>query len=171
TCNVGATTVYDIGNKYAWGETVTKEEYTKENYTLSEKEIGDIYGNPKYDVARAYWGGTWRMPTKEEMEELLEKCNCIRLSISGHEVFKVTGPNGNSIIFPAIQSFNWMLKKDGFWSASCWSSSSSNKKCSTWEKDNTTQAYILSFISYKPDSNSVLSNPCYMGSSVRAVSE
>ena len=36
TCNLGATTPYEFGTYYAWGEITPKLEYTKENYKYIE---------------------------------------------------------------------------------------------------------------------------------------
>ena len=36
--------------------------------------MGDIGGNFGHDAARANWGGSWRMPTKEEFQELFDNC-------------------------------------------------------------------------------------------------
>ncbi|MBO7227291.1 MAG: hypothetical protein J6V33_06890 [Bacteroidales bacterium] len=109
TCNVGATTPEEYGNYYAWGETTTKTEYTEENYTLYEQELGDISGNPTYDVARANWGSTWRMPTKEELEELANNCTWTWITQNGVNGMKVVGSNGNSIFLPASGVINGSL--------------------------------------------------------------
>ena len=101
TCNVGATTPEDYGNYYAWGETTTKSSYTEENCITDRQQMSDISGNPTYDAARANWGGTWRMPTSAEMEELDYQCTWTWTSQSGVPGCKVTGPNGNSIFLPA----------------------------------------------------------------------
>ena len=88
-CNIGASTPEDAGACYAWGETEEKEEYTPftykyylgdlnedGNYNNSEEyeNIGHDISGTIYDVVRTKWGGTWRMPTKEELEELCLKC-------------------------------------------------------------------------------------------------
>ena len=101
TCNVGALSPSDYGNYYAWGETKTKSIYTEDNSRTYEVVMGDISGNPNYDAATANWGGGWRMPTEEEFEELLDKCNWQWTSQGGRNGYKVTGPNGNSIFLPA----------------------------------------------------------------------
>ena len=123
TCNVGASSPSDYGNHYAWGETATKSEYTKDNSKTYGKNIGDISGNADYDAARANWGSTWRMPTKAEFEELLSKCTWEWVTYEGHNGYKVTSTtNGNSIFLPAAG------KRDGSWlkdveiSADYWSS-------------------------------------------------
>ena len=41
------------------------------------------------------------MPTKEELEELIDKCDWQWTTQGGHNGYKVTGPNGNSIFLPA----------------------------------------------------------------------
>ncbi len=103
TCNVGSSSPGGYGNYYAWGETKPKKEYTEDNsVTRGKASIGNIAGNSSYDVARANWGGSWRMPTKEEMKELLENCTHKWTSRNG-----VTGrlftskKNGKSIFLPA----------------------------------------------------------------------
>ena len=101
TCNVGATTPEEYGNYYAWGETKPKTEYTEENSATFGVELLDINSNPTYDVARANWGSTWRMPTMTEMDELIDNCTCKWTTENGVSGSIVTGPNGNSIFLPA----------------------------------------------------------------------
>ena len=103
TCNVGASSPSGYGNYYAWGETSTKSTYTEENsktYDNSSYNY-DIGGNSSTDAARANWGGTWRLPTKAEFQELLDKCTWTWTTQGGHNGYRVTGPNGNSIFLPA----------------------------------------------------------------------
>ncbi|MCD7721664.1 MAG: DUF1566 domain-containing protein [Prevotellaceae bacterium] len=122
TCNVGASSPSDYGNNYAWGETRTKSSYTSDNSRTFNVSMGSIAGNSNYDAARANWGGTWRMPTKSEMQELINKCRWTWTSMGGHVGYKVTGPNGNSIFLPAAGSrLGTMLLLTGecgfYWSA------------------------------------------------------
>ncbi len=100
TCNIGAESPSDIGNYYAWGEINTKSEYIEGNCQTFGKDIGSISGSSNYDVAYSSWEGTWRMPTKEEVEELLDKCEFNWITKDGHTGCEVTGPNGNSIFLP-----------------------------------------------------------------------
>lgn len=101
TCNVGSSCPEDYGNYYAWGEIQTKSEYTEENSLTYRKNIGNISGNSQYDVACAKWGSSWRMPTLLEIKELKDQCKWKWITNSGHEGYRVTGPNGNSIFLPA----------------------------------------------------------------------
>ena len=111
TCNVGATSPEEYGDYFAWGETMTKETYTEDNcptYGVSKSELQsqgiiDSEGNltAQYDVARANWGGTWRMPTYAELKELYTQCTWEWISTNDFKGYSVTGPNGNSIFLPA----------------------------------------------------------------------
>lgn len=99
--NVGATSLYESGSFYAWGETETKETFTKENCLYEDSALGtSICGTP-YDVAYKEWGGCWRMPTVTELRELLSKCSSIWIGSNSVKGKKFTGPNGNSIFLPA----------------------------------------------------------------------
>ena len=100
-CNVGASSPEDYGNYYAWGETATKAKYTESNSKTYGKTMGDISGNPQYDAARANWGGTWRLPTKAEFDELVNKCKWEWTTQGGKKGYRVIGPSGNSIFLPA----------------------------------------------------------------------
>ena len=101
TCNVGASSPSDYGDYYAWGETFTKSSYTEDNSKTYSKSMGNIGGNSSYDVARYRWGGSWRLPTKAECQELIDKCTWTWTTQGGHNGYKVTGKNGKSIFLPA----------------------------------------------------------------------
>ena len=101
TCNVGANKPEEYGNYYAWGETITKSSYTFGNSKTYNKEMTDITGNVNYDAARANWGGSWRMPTKAEMQELEDRCTWTWTIQNGVKGYKVKGPSGTSIFLPA----------------------------------------------------------------------
>lgn len=111
TCNVGATKPEEGGGFYAWGEVAEKDTYDWKTYKWCEdgsyskltkyNENVDVYTlEPEDDAAHVLWGGSWRMPTREEFEELLSKCT--RKFTTQNEVrgLLVTGPNGNSIFLP-----------------------------------------------------------------------
>jgi hypothetical protein len=96
TCNVGASSPEKYGKYYLWGETTTKTKYKRYG-----KDFSDIKGDTRYDAARANWGGSWRLPTKAELEELKDNCTWSWTTQGGKNGYKVTGPNGNSIFLPA----------------------------------------------------------------------
>ena len=104
TCNVGASYPSDYGNYYAWGETITKRKYTKSNSWTYKKSMISIAGNSSYDAARANWGGTWRLPTANEFDELVKECTWTWTTQNGHNGYRVMGKNGKSIFLPAAGS-------------------------------------------------------------------
>ena len=160
TCNVGASSPEEYGDYFAWGEITTKAEYTEENSTTYGKQMNDISGNAQYDAATANWGGTWRMPTSEELEELVDECTWTWTTQNGVKGYKVRGRNGNSIFLSAAGEYYasslGLVGKYGSYR----SSSIGDNGYYDW-------AYFLTFSSdYYVNSNC---NRCY-GQSVRPVS-
>ena len=102
TMNVGADALDDLGDYFAWGETKAKEKYKESTYMTHNLNLGDIRGNASYDAARSNWGGSWRLPTKAECEELLNHCRREWGRLNGVSgVLFISKKNGNSIFFPA----------------------------------------------------------------------
>ena len=117
SCNVGAESPEEYGGYYAWGETEEKTNYSLSTYkwcngsndSQTKYCTSSSYGtvdnkttlDPEDDVAHVKWGGTWRMPTIAEQDELLSKCSWSWTSVNGVNGYRVTGPNGNSIFLPA----------------------------------------------------------------------
>ena len=117
SCNVGATKPEEYGDYFAWGEVKPKGVYSWETYrycngsynTLTKYNTESKYGrvddktilDAQDDVATVNWGSNWRMPTKEEQDELRIKCKWVWTKLNGVNGYKVIGPNGNSIFLPA----------------------------------------------------------------------
>ena len=137
--NLGANSEYEMGNHYAWGETVTKQKYDITTYKWGERIEGIKYYNkynetdkltllqPEDDAATANLGNNYRTPTKEEWEELLAKCTwevATKTNKNNETVidyWKVVGPNGNFIILPSTGWYDGDVWKDnvsGYQSAS-----------------------------------------------------
>lgn len=120
TCNVGASSPEDYGDYFAWGETEPKDDYRWSNYkylndsdfsltkycTDSTSGIVDSKTTlePEDDAATVNWGSPWRMPTREEQDELREKCTWTWTTQGGVNGYSVKGPNGNTIFLPAAGS-------------------------------------------------------------------
>ena len=98
--NIGTNNIYELGDSLRWAETKPWSYYLYNaslmdfprfgkipdggihfstglvdrkfalDYDYPGKSIG---GNPQYDAATANWGKDWRLPTKEEFEELLDE--------------------------------------------------------------------------------------------------
>lgn len=129
TTNVGAGVSTDNGGLYAWGSKTQTSAYTWSYYRFSDgssasspkmtKYVTDkYYGTvdnkselePDDDVAREYWEGTWRIPTKAEFEALKNQCKWTYSSSTDGWVVK--GSNGNTIFIPNNESY-WTSTLDG----------------------------------------------------------
>lgn len=145
TCNVGANKPEDYGGFYAWAETETKKSYCWSTYKYSQLGKKGYYLMTKYctssdcgeidnklnldssdDAALINWGGNWRMPTKEEADELIKECDWKWTSEKGIKGCKITSKrNGNSIFLPAAGRYGGdydIHEMDGVW-LSYWTSS------------------------------------------------
>lgn len=102
------------------------------------KRLGDISGDVNYDAARYHWRGKWRIPTKYEIEELINKCTWEQVvSTNGVYGFLITGPNGNSIFLPCG---GWRLNYDNTLSGEV-----GDYWCSTPGKEDVDASYCLYF--------------------------
>lgn len=116
TCNIGTDKVGYSGWYFGWGD--INDDPKHNNYSRfwssRDDEFSKYNSDPRYgtpdnkfqldpedDAAHVLWGGVWRMPTKEELDELVNECtweyNTTDYTRTG---FVVTGKNGNSIFLP-----------------------------------------------------------------------
>lgn len=107
--NIGADSPEEYGGFYGWGEVVQRQTYSEYYYgcdwgNLSKMDIGGT----EYDVATVKWGDGWRIPSRDDLAELIKECEWSLIRYKGAYGAKVTGPNGNSIFlpFPGYKSGN-----------------------------------------------------------------
>lgn len=100
-CNIGANSPEQYGKYYAWGELMEKEEYRSSNYSFTYAEETQRRLSMEEDVAYRTLGKGWRMPTREQFQELMDECTWSWEKYRGVQGCRVTGPNNNSIFFPA----------------------------------------------------------------------
>lgn len=142
TCNVGADSPEGYGDYFAWGETSSKSNYNWNTYswcngsssTLTKYCNNSSYGYNGFtdnlltldasdDAATANWGSAWRMPTYDELNELMTNCTITWTTQNGVNGQLFTGTNGNSIFLPAAGDHNnSSLNSDGY-GGRYWSSS------------------------------------------------
>ena len=175
TCNVGATAPEGYGDYFAWGETNPKDKYNWSTYKYcngSETSLTKYNTNSNFgtvdnkttlelsdDAARVNWGGSWRMPTRAEQDELRNNCTWTWTTQSGVNGYKVTSKtNGNSIFLPATGYRVYTSVYDVGSVGHVWSSSLVESYPSL--------AYELHFHSGNVDRNSYHR---YLGHTVRAV--
>ena len=127
-CNVGASYPESYGNFYAWGETTPKSEYYSsdyqywvdkdgngrlsleldDNYNWVSNEfinIGDDIAGTNYDAATVNWGAPWRMPSMDQIRELVNKTSREFVTLKNVRGIKFRGQNGGFIFLPAAGSY------------------------------------------------------------------
>lgn len=117
TTNIGAEKPEDYGYYFWWGDTVG---YKRENdkWVASDGSNLDFVFNgdtcpicdkgnstlqsegwitadgvlaPEHDAAQKHWGGDWRMPTKQEFDNLISKCDWTWGSMNGVNGYVIRG--------------------------------------------------------------------------------
>lgn len=111
SCNVGATAPEEGGNAYAWGETTNKEYYWKDNYAYYDQikneyiSIGSDIAGTAYDAATVNIGNGWKMPTNEQMRELIDRCTWTKTILNEKVGWLITASNGNTIFIRDDRSY------------------------------------------------------------------
>lgn len=147
TCNIGAEKPEDYGDYFAWGETSPKSKYDWETYKLcngssitmtkyctsSDSDYGIVDNKTTLDLsddaAHVNWGGSWRMPTRAEQDELCNNCTWAWTTMNGVNGYKVTSKkNGNFIFLPAAgirydSALNFVGSDGYYWSSSLYTGS------------------------------------------------
>ena len=159
TCNVGASKPEEYGDYFAWGETKPKSTYDWSTYkwckgsetTMTKYCTDSDYGyngftdnltelQPEDDAATANWGSNWRMPSRDQIAELINGSYTTSewTQLNGVNGRKVTSKsNGNSIFLPVAGS-RWYEAYDAGRLGYYWSSSLNPYK-------NDSEAYDLYF--------------------------
>lgn len=127
--NLGTTDPTKPGDYYAWGETETKKKYS-DNYKFYGKSSlkdgvikynrrdGKMVLELEDDAANVVLGVGYRIPTKEDWQELFDECKWEAETVTLPEIldpsqtkviklWKVTGPNGNSITLPNSNGYKF----------------------------------------------------------------
>ena len=114
-CNIGADAPKSSGNHYAWGETQEKESFTWDTYQYGYynndndfshlEDIGTDIAGTSHDTAKAHWGTSWRMPTREQFQELMDNCTYTYTNQKGVNGLLFTAANGATLFFPAAGRF------------------------------------------------------------------
>lgn len=129
TYNLGATSPYEKGDYFAWGEVEPREDFSWESYKFYEgwevdnnngewailENIGEDISGTEYDAARYQWGNGWRLPNEQERYELRMMCWCNGLSEeNGVRGARIYGPNEHSIFLPVCGFGLWYGREDPF---------------------------------------------------------
>ena len=128
--NIGASKPEDNGGYYCWGYTGMWSDYYEPDIVNTPEDISGT----QYDIAHVKWGGNWRLPTLEQISELLSRCTLFWTNQNGVNGLLVTGPNGNTIFLPAAGNRSYNLinnygTEGRYWSSRVYSFSTGNAYC------------------------------------------
>ena len=159
TRNVGASAPEDYGDYFAWGETEPKDYYyynwshykwcngssiyltkycTDSNHGYNGFVDNKTELDLEDDAAYVNWGASWRMPTNEQLQELINMYICFRMWTTQNGVggYLITGPNGNTLFLPAAGYFtdisgnaDWEGSFGGYWSRTLASDKTTSACC------------------------------------------
>ena len=181
TKNIGAEKPEDYGLYFWWGDTTGHRpsasgefdfDFSNTNiaiYTYGKSEsllksegwlTDDGVLAPEHDAAHVHWGGKWRMPTDQELQGLVDKCDWSPTTVNGVDGCLVRGRGGyasNSIFLPCGGSGDGISLYDAGWLGYCWSSVQNSDGYFAWQ---------LYFYSDYLDTDDIYS---YYGYSIRPV--
>lgn len=125
TYNIGATSPYEYGDLFAWGEVEPREYFTWDNYPFvtgttydpnngswyNLVDIGEDICGTEYDAARHIWGNGWRLPNQQDCREFRMHTWGRWTEENGVKGLRVYGPSENSIFLPAggVAAYDWPL--------------------------------------------------------------
>lgn len=131
--NLGAPSIEQPGYYVGWGDVTCQNAST---FYGDYPCVNNICGS-QYDAVHHLWAETWRLPTNNEMIELMQKCQWVWTIINGVPGFQITGSTGNSIFLPAGGNRYGLQYEDAYYFGRYW----------TGEIDPTdnTRAFFLEF--------------------------
>lgn len=108
TKNLGASNQFENGGIYGWGMNRPAERQELISFNMepcpiklkSFEDFDSYKGEFDFDAASKEINGLWFTPDKDEISELLSKCDWQFIDKFDIVGWKVTGPNGNFIFLP-----------------------------------------------------------------------
>ena len=149
--NIGAEEPWEYGFYFWWGDVVghkyeggawVSSDGTMSNFSFDSsntptygKSISTLQNEgwitadgilaPEHDAAQVHWGGGWRMPTDQELSDLVSKCDWTWITMNGVQGYVIRGKDDYasvSIFLPAAglgfgDSFSNTASHGSYWSS------------------------------------------------------
>lgn len=149
--NIGAEEPWEYGFYFWWGDVVghkyeggawVSSDGTMSNFSFDSsntptygKSISTLQNEgwitadgilaPEHDAAHVHWGGGWRMPTDQELSDLVSKCDWTWITMNGVQGYVIRGKDDYasvSIFLPAAglgfgDSFSNTASHGSYWSS------------------------------------------------------
>ena len=170
--NIGADKPEDYGLYFQWGDTMGYRpsadgtfSFERSNYPTYGKDIATLQSwgwivskdesyvlAPSHDAAHVKWGGSWRMPTDQELSDLCSKCDWTWTTtlngVKGYVVYGRGAYASNSIFLPAVgNGWGTSIVNSGY-TGYYWSSSplsySSDARCAAALSTDMGHHFVLS---------------------------
>ena len=137
TTNIGAEEPWEYGYYFWWGDTIgykrvntawVASDGSSSNFSFNSNNNTPTYNKsiatlrsegwitadsvlvPEHDAAHVHWGGNWRMPTKQELDDLNNNCDWTWITMNGVNGYVVRGKGdyaSASIFLPHAGYGNW----------------------------------------------------------------
>lgn len=157
--NVGAPSGEQPGLYVGWGDSTGSQTSTNPNNYPSNDPPKNI-GGTEYDIASERWEESWRLPTRDEIEELIEECQWYPTAINGVPGYQIVGITGNSIFLPAAGSRFGSEYEDAYCFGRYWTSELNTKDAR--------RAYLPEFGQHGPE---IIAMARHIGMCIRPVLE
>lgn len=162
--NLGASSPWEPGDFFAWGETAPKTCYSLETYKWGDPEVfaknNEYTLTPEHDAASVNWGKGWRIPTIAEVQEFIGNTTSQwteENGVYGRRFYsKVPGYEEKSVFLPAPGHYDDAVLSDVGTNGWYWTSS--------LKEDSLAMFFYFHFGTVEPTLSSV-----WYGKSVRPV--
>ena len=159
--NVGAASGELPGLYVGWGDAGGNlTSINVDDYPCSDPP--EDIGGSDCDIARERWAETWRLPTRAEVQELIQKCQWRWTVINGIPGAQIIGRNGGSIFLPAAGDRYGTDYEDAYYYGRYWTSELRP------DSDEQRQAFAMEFSQMGPE---IVPLVRHMGLSIRPVLE
>ncbi len=159
--NVGAASGELPGLYVGWGDAGGNlTSINVDDYPCSDPP--EDIGGSDCDIAREMWAETWRLPTRAEVQELIQKCQWRWTVINGIPGAQIIGRNGGSIFLPAAGDRYGTDYEDAYYYGRYWTSELRP------DSDEQRQAFAMEFSQMGPE---IVPLVRHMGLSIRPVLE